>query len=243
MKNTLYLAINQNLTIMKLPDNTRENPEVISYRVIRRSIGFLGILLPFGLVAMAYLLGCRQLQPSISHYYYTMAGSLLVGVLCAVGLFLISYKGFSPLDDFATNFAGICAFGVAFLPTENSDGSVCALFKYPDSGLRSGLHYGSASLLFLTLAFISFFLFTRSKGEKTKEKYTRNVIYRVCAVLMLLFIVMVPICSKWIDPNDKHQLTFYLEAGALISFGTSWLVKGEMVLKDKPKVGNATAKT
>lgn len=231
----MYLSLSL-LTIMKLPKNTREVPEVISFRTIRRIIGYLGIGLPFGLLIMAYALGCRQLQSSISHYYYTMAGSLLVGVLCAIGLFLISYKGFGPLDDRATNIAGVFAFGVAFFPTGNFAQTCCALFVYPCSKLRVGLHYGCAASLFVTLAFISFFLFTRSKGEKSDEKHIRNAIYRTCAVLMLLFIVMVPVCAKWIDPADKYRLTFYLETGALISFGISWLVKGEIVLKDKPKV-------
>jgi hypothetical protein len=221
--------------IMKIT-NTREVPEVISFRTIRRIIGYLGIGLPFALWIMAAILGCRQQQPSISHYYYTMAGSLLVGVLCAVGLFLISYKGFGPHDDRATNIAGIFAFGVAFFPTGNFTSSVCALFTYPESKLREDIHYGCAALLFVTLAYISFFLFTRSKGGKTDEKIVRNRIYRTCAVLMLSFIILVPICAAWLGKAiGKYNPTFYLEAGALISFGISWLVKGEVVLKDKPR--------
>lgn len=219
---------------MKLSPNTRQNPEIISYRTIRQIIGYLGIALPFGLVTLASLLGCIQLQPSISHYYYTMAGSLLVGVLCAVGLFLISYKGFSPLDDRATNIAGFCAFGVAFFPTGNAKETICALFTYPDSTLRESIHYGSAALLFLTLAFISFFLFTRSKGHKTVAKKMRNKVYRISAVLMVFCIAMIPVCSTLLDTLlHKYNPTFFLEAAALISFGISWLVKGEAILKDK----------
>ena len=34
---------------------------------------------------------------------------------------------------------------------------------------------------------------------------------------------------------DKYRPIFWLEWGALLSFGTSWLIKGELVLKDKPE--------
>lgn len=228
---------------MDATQNTRDTPEVISYRTIRRSIGYLGILLAPALFILSHILGCRQLQPSISHYYYTMSGSLLVGTLCAVGLFLISYKGFGPIDDRATNIAGVFAFGVAFFPTGNYAESMCAVFKYPDSALRGYIHFGSAALLFITLAYISFFLFTISKGVKTRQKISRNRVYRTCAVLMIFFIAMVPVFSiSAIKVHfEQYCPTFWMETGALVSFGISWLVKGEVILEDKPPFAPITA--
>lgn len=218
---------------MAFSKNTRQKPEIISYRTIRRSIGYLGIVLPFSLLFFSYLLGCRQMQPSISHYYYTTVGSIFVGILCAVGLFLITYKGFSPLDDFATNLAGFFAFGIAFFPTGEFETSCCALYRYPQSDLRSVIHFGCAACFFLTLSYISYFLFTISHGHTiTKEKVQRNIVYRVCAVLMIVSIALIPM--KFNPSVESLNPTFWLETFALISFGISWLVKGEVVLKDNP---------
>ncbi|SHF36336.1 hypothetical protein [Pedobacter caeni] len=211
--------------------NTRIKPELISFLTIRRSIGILGIGLPFALLIFSYIFGCEVMQPSISHYYYTSVGALFVGILSAVGLFLISYKGFSALDDFATNLAGFCAFGIAFFATSKPIESACIIVGLSGNSLREILHYVSAAVFFLTLSYISFFLFTKSKGTKTKKKVIRNRIYRVCAVLMLIFVVLIFITDKLIKVSDHLHLTFWLEWGALISFGFSWLIKGETFFK------------
>lgn len=223
--------------------NTRKNPEVLSFLTIRRSIGILGMILPFTLLLLAYVLGCRQMQPSLSHYFYTPAGGLFVGILCAVGLFLICYKGFSREDDMSTNLAGIFAFGIAFFPTGEFVGSLCRIVNYPQSDTRSIIHYGCAALFFSTLAYISFFLFTKSKGTKTDEKVTRNRVYRVCAVLMMVCVILVPVISfTSLDHTlAPYNPTFWLETGALISFGISWLVKGKVILDDEPKADSKLA--
>ena len=70
---------------------------VISYILLRRSIGVLGIALP-----MVLLIGFSIahpdciLPPSISHYYYTMMGTYFTGTLCAVGLFLSNRLAICP---------------------------------------------------------------------------------------------------------------------------------------------------
>lgn len=222
-------------SITDILQNTHEKPEVISFLTIRHSVGTLGVCLPFVLLAGNLLMGCSQIQPSISHYYYTAAGSIFVGALCAVGLFLISYKGFGALDDFATNIAGAFAFGIAFFPTSGFEKSACSIFNYPDTLLRTTIHYGCAALFFLTLAYISFFLFTRSNGVKTKQKIARNKIYRTSAILMIVFVILIPICANSILNQylGNYNPTFWLESAALVSFGLSWLVKGEMLIKDK----------
>src|SRR5260221_10785480 len=94
------------------------NPEIISFILIRRTLGILGISLPavlyFGSRFFAY--GCK-LQPSISHYYYTNMREVFVGVLCAFSLFLFTYKGYSRLDSWAANVAGFVWLVVAIFHT------------------------------------------------------------------------------------------------------------------------------
>src|SRR5437867_185942 len=56
-------------------------------------------------------------QTSISAYYYTPVRAIFVGVLIAVGLSLIVYKGRTSLEDVCLNFAGMFAPVVAIAPT------------------------------------------------------------------------------------------------------------------------------
>ncbi len=225
---------------MKIINRPANQPEVISYRTIRRSIGWLGISLPAALLTCEALFGCFELQPSISHYYYTISGCLFIGILCAVGLFLICYKGFGRLDDRATNLAGMLAFGIVLSPTNRWGKTTCSVFAYADNAIRNTIHYACASLFFITLAGISFYLFTATdKDHITTAKVARNKLYRWCGRIILCFILLVPICANdhLLGRYCPYWTTFFLEWGALISFGISWLVKGEMWMSDTVKNG------
>src|SRR5919206_3039767 len=98
----------------------KPDPRLISYQSLRRAVGWLGVLLPFAMIAGNYLFGCTHIQDTISHYYYTVTGDLFVGILCADALFLIVYKGYDAKDDRWTNIAGVLALLVAFFPTNDN---------------------------------------------------------------------------------------------------------------------------
>jgi hypothetical protein len=99
-----------------------ENDKITFWR-IRSAIGLLGVALPILLLILPQISFFQtRVQPSISHYYYTNLRELFTGVLCAVGLFLIRYRGhtnpeFWKNDNLLTNIAGAMAFGVALFPT------------------------------------------------------------------------------------------------------------------------------
>src|SRR5258706_16476041 len=102
------------------------DPEIISFQTIRRAVGYLGISLPPALVAGTFLFSsCREIEPTISHYYYTNMREVFVGVLCAVSLFLFTYKGYSRLDSLASNAAGIFILMVAMFPTNFLECNPC----------------------------------------------------------------------------------------------------------------------
>lgn len=219
-------------------ENIKEDPRLISFNALRKTIGWLGILLPAGIITGNFIFSkCYQIQDSISHYYYTVTGNLFVGTLCAVSLFLISYKGYpgDNRDNILTTLAGIFALGIAFFPTNNNSTDSCAILQLPDNDVRRIVHYVCATIFFVLLAFISFFFFTKSKGVKTHNKILRNKIYKTCGTLIIFFVVLISlygIFGKYLTGLIKYKPIFWLEWGALLSFGTSWLVKGEMVLKD-----------
>ncbi len=220
----------------KTPENSSY---VISYMTIRKTIGFLGILLPAILLLGNFTLAkCHSIENSISHYYYTTMGDVFVGILCAVALFLIAYKGYDKVDGRACNLAGICALGVAFFPTEVDANSLCNNTQILHTLNLSVVHYISAALFFTTLACISLFLFTKTGNAEniSMQKRTRNSIYKICGIIMLISIVLIACVGFIPDVGSKlqdYKPVFVLEWIALIAFGVSWLVKGELVLGDK----------
>jgi hypothetical protein len=70
-----------------------KNNLVISELVLRRLIGWLGISLPLVLTTGNWIFARTSPPGSISGYYYTDMRSIFVGGLCALGAFLLAYRG------------------------------------------------------------------------------------------------------------------------------------------------------
>ncbi len=218
----------------------KTNPILLTFKELRQAVGWLGILLPFVLAIMLFLLTYCPIQNSISQFYYTRMGSYLTGTLCAVGLFLFAYKGYPGENDGKLcNFAGICALGVAFIPMQLNIGDVpcpeCIVFYTSGDHWWRMFHFIFAGLLFTTMAYMSYFKFTLTHKEdvsKGTKKFTRNQIYRLCGIIIFACIIIMLGYSiiQHFKPEFKiNLLTFFLESIMLIAFGTAWLVKGEGV--------------
>ncbi|MDB5282329.1 MAG: hypothetical protein JWO06_1404 [Bacteroidota bacterium] len=216
-----------------------DQPALIHYNLLRKVLGWMGILFPVVLFAGSYIHGCDHIQDSISAYYYTRFIPVFCGVLFCMGLFFITYKGPEKIDDYATNLAGLLSFCIALFPTlmNDADRDICNSCLPSSSQTISYVHYGSATLFFFTLSCISCFLFTRSGGAATDEKKLRNKIYRGCGVVMFLCIALLGLdafnvinLSHWLPAFLRPTFTF--ETISLWAFGTSWLVKGEAVFAD-----------
>lgn len=221
---------------------TADQYDISTYRRLRKSIGYLGAGLPFVLIT------CTQIpvfettvQGSISHFYYTNLREIFTGTLCAVGLFLILYKGHTNKhllknDRLLTNIAGMMAFGIAFFPTNPNVPGLKIYSLIPNELSWLGyLHIAFAAVFFLILANISINVFTIGQNRDAEipiSVYNENNIYRICGYLILLFIVLMPIC----DYLQFQFTTLIFEAGSLLAFGISWLIKGR-ALGDSGKIG------
>ena len=97
--------------------NSTDISLVLSYLGLRKAIGIIGISLPFVLAIGKIIFDDPGIQPSISDYYYTIMGDVFVGSLCAMGVFLLSYRGYDKQDNIAGNLACVFAIGVALFPT------------------------------------------------------------------------------------------------------------------------------
>ena len=127
--------------------NSPSDSLVLSYLALRKAIGVLGIALPFVLALGGMLLDGPGIQTTISNYYYTSMRNVFVGTLCAIGVFLLSYRGYDRRDDIAGDIACVFALGVAFFPTTP---------PVTPSGLQrldGIIHLASAAAFFLTLSY------------------------------------------------------------------------------------------
>jgi hypothetical protein len=195
-----------------------------SYLALRRAIGWIGILLPFALLAGNFLLDWDAvLPPSISLYYHTPVRDLLVGGLCAVALFLFFYAGYNKWDNITGNLAGFFAIVVAWFPA--SEPGV--------GGIVNAVHFVAAALFFVTLAAFSLFLFTRKDDHPTNNKLKRNVIYIICGAVMLASMIAMLVYFIINGSSGTSSFIFWAETIALVAFGVSWLTKGGTLYPDE----------
>ncbi len=220
-----------------------EKDAILTYRRMRKAIGWLGISLPVSLFLLSLIPFFKTaVQNSISYYYYTNLREVLTGTLCAVSLFLIRYKSsennvFWKDDDKMTNIAGIMALGVALVPTNPQCCSEKIYTLIPVCSKYIGwFHAIFAASFFLILAEISIVIFTIGQKKSKKipvHRLNENNIYMFCGYAIIASALMIPICNIF---NLFPYSTLLFETFALWSFGISWLIKGR-VFGDKGEVG------
>lgn len=203
---------------------------VISYMTLRKAVGIIGTALPFVLVLGKWLLERGGIESSISAYYYTSMRNVFVGSLCATGVFLLSYRGYDRVDDITGNLACVFAVGLALFPTAPANGGS------PAQVLVGHVHTALSSAYFLTLAYFSLALFTKtdSAEQMTARKKQRNVVYTVCGYTILVCVGLIAAGFSFQRHSGLQAFApvFWLESVAAVAFGVSWLTKGQAMLAD-----------
>ncbi len=208
-------------SITKTKRAGNDNDQIIPYYTLRVLIGAAGILLPLLLwIGKLIFNNSWQIEYSISDYYDNgTAGDILVGVLFALAFFLVSYRGYAPIDSIAANFGCAFALGVALCPTTSGNKIIHIL------------HFVFALLLFSVFIFFSIYLFRKKSPHPTKQKKNRNKVYLICGILMIICIAGIAVYQIF-DLNSSWHPVFWLESLALISFGFSWITKAEVLFED-----------
>jgi hypothetical protein len=193
---------------------------IVSYLALRRVVGALGIGMPIVLFSWGWL-SRHVWLPSLSAYYALRTRDVFVGCLFSIGCFLYAYRGHDRHDDIVTHVAGTCAILVALIPSIHP-------------GVQHQLHFVFATTLFLLLAYISYFRFTRQDDHPTAAKLMRNTVYRWCAIAMILCMLLVAVVdvTKLDSRLSALRPVFLLETAALWAFGLSWVVKGGALWRD-----------
>lgn len=214
-----------------------KNDKQILYR-LRKSIGFLGLLLPTILMIIHL-----KILNSISHYYYTSSGIFFIGILFAFGLILISYKGYDleederVSDDFMTSIAGIFALLTVIIPTscyDSGDTTINCDTKYlfgHTSVIFNTVHLICAGIFLFILGWMCIYKFTRGKTEEGKKHHK---LYKTCGFIVwacigLILLIMVLNCMKLLEVKKYiPNYVFILESIALYAFAVAWLIKGNI---------------
>ena len=196
----------------------------INTKRMRVMIGLLGMLLPW-LVALVTL----SWPQSISFTYYSLyAVGIFMVILGSASILLINYKGYDKGDDITATIAGILGLMICFFPmTYLPEPSIKTGVLHLPSNISNIVHCISAVGFFGTLAYISYFRFTKTSGIITIQKVIKNFIYKVCGIGMIgAFALML---LKLIPGFDIYNLTWIVEAIALFFFGVSWIVKSDVI--------------
>jgi hypothetical protein len=206
-----------------------DNDKIITYRNLRKVVGWLGVLLPIALVFGNYLINhfnifnnsffidkiCSNIykpdnsfKTSISDYYYSTVGDLLTGTLCAVAMFMFCYRGhkkregeFGLSDNLLANIIGLLALGVAVFPTHSETCIQDNIRTYLISSNIGYIHLALAALFFISLAAMSIINFRRTDDIKLFGKRENHQIYLFCGIAILICLVLIFIYMNWIEEH------------------------------------------
>jgi len=230
-------------------EQKQENTLVWSYYYVRQALGWIGILLPF-LLILGNLSQGTSPAPSISDYFHSYMRDVFVGAMVAIGIFLLTYKGYENrenewLSDFwVSSLAGAGAIGVALFPTTNKfqippepQNAVTITQALIEPGRASFLHDLSALVFFVCLFLFCWVLFRRFDPDVGIDdaKRRRFVIYKLCGGFIAVAIAglaVIAVIKRTGTPDQiafivEHDLIFWFEAVGVWAFGVSWLVKGK----------------
>ena len=168
--------------------------------------------------------------------------NLLAGIagVAAIGIAAFPTNGAGHLDPICVGRGFFDpADGAAEITDAGTNGPSFVLFEGVDV-----VHFGSAAVLFGFLAWYALFNFTRihdprslgPDGRPTVTKRRRNRIYRAAGATIIACMVALGGYTafgsaptggeaRWMFWNG-YNVTFWLEAVALVAFGIAWIVRG-----------------
>lgn len=152
---------------------------------VRMALGLLGFVLAGAILLYAAVIGA--VPSSISATYHSPLGDVLVGTLCAIGVFLLAYRDFDPedyvgappamiltkhVDRWVARLSGAGAIGVALLPVDPVAVSACEPVQASmrDCGItgfvwhNNWMHYGAALAFLLGICVLCFRFFPRDRA-------------------------------------------------------------------------------
>jgi hypothetical protein len=216
-----------------------KNHIIETYSSLRIGIGILAIVLPIILAVLGFVKYGLILQDSISAYYHAFVPTLqppslldvegngvmrnwFVGILWAVGIFLILYRGYGRRENIALNIAGIFLIGIAMFPMGWTCGSTCS---------KVSVHGVTAGLFFLAIGYVCIF---RSGDtlqliqDCDKRRFYKRWYY-IIGITMWLFPVVVAVLEFFKLHPFGTRTVFFIEVVGIWTFASYWLLKSQEI--------------
>ena len=195
-----------------------------SFIVQRRGMAVLAAIFPLAFLVSSFIVHRTEFQTSISAYYWTkdLERNIFVGVLCAVAVFLVLYKGYNLLEDRILDLAGASAAGVAFFPIDKSGDCT-------SSGVSA--HGVFAVIFFVCIFYVCIAMSRKSLNEITDSARREGFRYAYlwCSGIMLGSIALA-VLSRFL-PKDyiqalcENSAIFWFEAVGVWAFSAFWYIK------------------
>jgi hypothetical protein len=200
-----------------------------TYKMLRLGLAVLAFAFPLILWLGGYLFGSIPLAGSMSEYYHAthpataVAGNGLmrnefVGILFAVGALLFAYQGYSRLEDYALDIAGILAWGIALFP-----------MRWPigENQHSYSLHGAFAITFFLCIAYVSIFRAADTlpliASDSSRARYRRT--YKILGWAMVLLPTAAWVLISIHDMPFHQSAIFCIELTGIYVFATYWVIK------------------
>jgi hypothetical protein len=208
--------------------NYRDNSKLLkhvfdSYYWLRFGMAITAFLFPPLLWAWGKFLFDLPLQGSMSAYYWaSIEGDppvrvWFVGLIFAIGFFLILYKGYSPWEDWGLNLAAIFLICVALVPMCGSGVGQC-----PSWSFWHGLFAIAFFILIALVAIVDSFFGLREAQASTRLGNYRFW-YAVSGVGMIALPVLAVVLHYLLGRADTR--TFWVEAAGIYAFAIYWSIK------------------
>ncbi|HEX9192789.1 MAG TPA: DUF998 domain-containing protein, partial [Burkholderiales bacterium] len=195
-----------------------------SFLIQRRGMALLGAAFPAAFLVSSLILGRTEFQTSISMYYWTLdpERNLFVGVLCAVAVFLILYKGRSNFEDWLLDAAGFSAAGLAFFPIHRTGD--CSGPSVSAHGVFAVVFF---ACIFVVCIFMSEHTLREIRDENRRKRF--RTLYRVCSGVMIgsvaLAIISRFFSADFVRSLCVHRAAFWFEAVGVWAFSAFWYIK------------------
>jgi hypothetical protein len=196
-------------------------PYIRSYVFMRRAIGWLGFALPPLLVLGEPIPFDDRPVPlgSLSAYYYSGFREVFVGILCAIGVFLVIYKWPERTrESRVSTYAGFAVIVVALFPTGKPGA------KVPTTPLQDLLGEVWVERVHYAAAGIFIFMISRVSRYWARNRPERRSLHRVCELVILAALALA-ILEGSTDWPDYGILV--AEFAAVWAFAISWLATVE----------------
>jgi hypothetical protein len=235
-----------------------------TYFLLRAGLGGLAFFFPILLLLFGHGLNI-PLPTELSAYYWLSEShsalrqvplrGLFVGVLWAIGCFLILYKGFSRAENRLLNIAGFAALMVAIFPMHSANlreyclrfgaipgkpENICGIDDF------SNFHTPAAIALFICMGVVAWACSQDTLGPEFKLKRLRfwrfsydvglgfwRRGYNVCAALMIVTAISVLSLKYFVGEIDNDSILglidryriLIIECVGILAFAGYWLLK------------------